>query len=181
MSVNLSLWRFSWNVARVRLRALALFFSIFCCWEPCSYHLHTLPLVFYSFRRLDYGVISKALVPKLCDNQMRLQTFGSDHCPMVVSLAMWWPRRPSMTLLWPFSDLPLLYEPSVFLPQLCSEPRVTFQCSLNKDSILFGKPGVFMFAWFIISSIKSIPLFLLFQQVLFFSKTVCSLSCNFVQ
>eukprot|EP00057_Strongylocentrotus_purpuratus_P023294 XP_011677768.1 PREDICTED: DNA-(apurinic or apyrimidinic site) lyase isoform X1 [Strongylocentrotus purpuratus] len=38
--------------------------------------------------RLDYGVISKALVPKLCDNQMRLQTFGSDHCPMVVSLAM---------------------------------------------------------------------------------------------
>nr|XP_054752611.1 exodeoxyribonuclease-like isoform X1 [Lytechinus pictus] len=38
--------------------------------------------------RLDYGVISKSLVPKLCDNQMRTQTFGSDHCPMVVYMAM---------------------------------------------------------------------------------------------
>lgn len=38
--------------------------------------------------RLDYAVISKALVPKLCDNAMRTQTFGSDHCPIVVYLAM---------------------------------------------------------------------------------------------
>ncbi|XP_022081711.1 uncharacterized protein LOC110974410 isoform X2 [Acanthaster planci] len=38
--------------------------------------------------RLDYFVISKRLVPKLCDTGMRTWIKGSDHCPIVLHMAM---------------------------------------------------------------------------------------------
>ena len=38
--------------------------------------------------RLDYFVISEALVDKLCDNQIRKKVMGSDHCPIVLYLAL---------------------------------------------------------------------------------------------
>ncbi|XP_064628461.1 DNA repair nuclease/redox regulator APEX1-like [Lineus longissimus] len=38
--------------------------------------------------RLDYFVISKRLVPNLCDSLIRSDVMGSDHCPIVCLLAM---------------------------------------------------------------------------------------------
>ena len=38
--------------------------------------------------RLDYFVISNNLVDKLCDNQIRSQVMGSDHCPIVLYIAL---------------------------------------------------------------------------------------------
>ncbi|XP_038078017.1 DNA-(apurinic or apyrimidinic site) endonuclease-like [Patiria miniata] len=38
--------------------------------------------------RLDYFVISKRLVPKLCDTGMRTWIMGSDHCPVALHMAM---------------------------------------------------------------------------------------------
>jgi len=53
---------------------------------------------FWSFRngnrgknigwRLDYFVTSKRLVNRICDNQIRDQVFGSDHCPCTLFLAL---------------------------------------------------------------------------------------------
>ena len=39
-------------------------------------------------RRLDYFVTSKRLVDQICDNQIRDQVFGSDHCPSTLFLAL---------------------------------------------------------------------------------------------
>ena len=39
--------------------------------------------------RLDYFVTSKRLVDQICDNQIRDQVFGSDHCPSTLFLALW--------------------------------------------------------------------------------------------
>lgn len=36
--------------------------------------------------RLDYFIISKRLLPALCDNVIRSQVFGSDHCPISMFL-----------------------------------------------------------------------------------------------
>ncbi|XP_046392016.1 DNA-(apurinic or apyrimidinic site) endonuclease [Ischnura elegans] len=36
--------------------------------------------------RLDYFVISKKLIPGLCESTMRSQVFGSDHCPITLFL-----------------------------------------------------------------------------------------------
>ncbi|XP_078458310.1 DNA repair nuclease/redox regulator APEX1 [Lampetra planeri] len=38
--------------------------------------------------RLDYFVLSEALLPKLCDNKVRSKVMGSDHCPITLLLAM---------------------------------------------------------------------------------------------
>lgn len=38
--------------------------------------------------RLDYFVISERLRPNLCDNIIRSQVFGSDHCPIVLTMHM---------------------------------------------------------------------------------------------
>jgi exonuclease III len=38
--------------------------------------------------RLDYFVTSKRLVDQICDNQIRDQVFGSDHCPSTLFLAL---------------------------------------------------------------------------------------------
>ena len=39
--------------------------------------------------RLDYFVVSKRLVtPSVCDNQIRDQVYGSDHCPSTLFLAI---------------------------------------------------------------------------------------------
>lgn len=36
--------------------------------------------------RLDYFVLSKRLLPNVCDNVIRNQVFGSDHCPVTLFL-----------------------------------------------------------------------------------------------
>ncbi|XP_075226588.1 exodeoxyribonuclease-like isoform X2 [Lycorma delicatula] len=36
--------------------------------------------------RLDYFVLSERLIPNVCDNVMRTEVFGSDHCPIVLFL-----------------------------------------------------------------------------------------------
>lgn len=41
-----------------------------------------------SLRRLDYFVISERLVKDLCDCVARTGVYGSDHCPLVLSMAM---------------------------------------------------------------------------------------------
>lgn len=38
--------------------------------------------------RLDYFVLSKALVPNLCESTMRSNVMGSDHCPIILELAI---------------------------------------------------------------------------------------------
>ncbi|XP_071801512.1 DNA repair nuclease APEX1-like [Asterias amurensis] len=38
--------------------------------------------------RLDYFVISKRLLPKLCDSDLRTWVPGSDHCPITLDMAM---------------------------------------------------------------------------------------------
>jgi len=38
--------------------------------------------------RLDYFVTSKRLIDQVCDNQIRDQCFGSDHCPSTLFLAL---------------------------------------------------------------------------------------------
>jgi len=38
--------------------------------------------------RLDYSVISKKLLPNLCDSIIRSHVRGSDHCPIVINLHM---------------------------------------------------------------------------------------------
>lgn len=38
--------------------------------------------------RLDYFVLSKALLENLCDNKIRSKVMGSDHCPITLLLAM---------------------------------------------------------------------------------------------
>jgi len=38
--------------------------------------------------RLDYFITSKRLVDQICDNQIRDQVFGSDHCPSTLFLAL---------------------------------------------------------------------------------------------
>ena len=39
-------------------------------------------------RRLDYFVLSERLLPNLCDNIIRKEVYGSDHCPLVLLMAM---------------------------------------------------------------------------------------------
>ncbi|XP_020622304.1 DNA-(apurinic or apyrimidinic site) lyase-like, partial [Orbicella faveolata] len=38
--------------------------------------------------RLDYFVVSERLVPKMCDSLIRQRAKGSDHCPVVLLLAL---------------------------------------------------------------------------------------------
>ena len=38
--------------------------------------------------RLDYFLISDKLLDKLCDNQIRSEVMGSDHCPIVLFIAL---------------------------------------------------------------------------------------------
>ncbi|XP_030043182.1 DNA repair nuclease/redox regulator APEX1 [Microcaecilia unicolor] len=38
--------------------------------------------------RLDYFLLSEALLPKLCDNKIRSKAMGSDHCPITLYMAM---------------------------------------------------------------------------------------------
>ncbi|XP_038637774.1 DNA-(apurinic or apyrimidinic site) endonuclease [Scyliorhinus canicula] len=38
--------------------------------------------------RLDYFVLSKALLPHLCDSKIRCKALGSDHCPITLLMAM---------------------------------------------------------------------------------------------
>ena len=38
--------------------------------------------------RLDYFVTSKKIVDKICDNVIRDQCFGSDHCPSTLFIAV---------------------------------------------------------------------------------------------
>ncbi|XP_041037340.1 DNA-(apurinic or apyrimidinic site) endonuclease [Carcharodon carcharias] len=38
--------------------------------------------------RLDYFVLSKALLPHLCDSKIRSKAMGSDHCPITLLMAM---------------------------------------------------------------------------------------------
>ena len=39
-------------------------------------------------RRLDYFVLSERLLPNLCDSIIRKEVYGSDHCPLVLLMAM---------------------------------------------------------------------------------------------
>ncbi|XP_077292592.1 recombination repair protein 1 isoform X2 [Arctopsyche grandis] len=36
--------------------------------------------------RLDYGIVSERLMPSVCDNIIRSDVFGSDHCPITLFL-----------------------------------------------------------------------------------------------
>jgi len=45
-------------------------------------------VVFACSRRLDYFVVSERLVPKMCDSLIRQRAKGSDHCPVVLLLAL---------------------------------------------------------------------------------------------
>lgn len=38
-------------------------------------------------RRLDYFVVSERLMKDVCDCVIRKSVYGSDHCPLVISLA----------------------------------------------------------------------------------------------
>lgn len=38
-------------------------------------------------RRLDYFVVSERLVKDVCDCVIRNEVYGSDHCPLVLSIA----------------------------------------------------------------------------------------------
>ena len=38
--------------------------------------------------RLDYFVTSQRIVDKICDNQIRDQVYGSDHCPSTLFLGL---------------------------------------------------------------------------------------------
>lgn len=42
----------------------------------------------YFRRRLDYFVISERLMDSVCDNVMRTEIYGSDHCPIVLYLSI---------------------------------------------------------------------------------------------
>lgn len=43
--------------------------------------------MFHFFRRLDYFVVSERLVKDVCDCVIRNEVYGSDHCPLVLSIA----------------------------------------------------------------------------------------------
>lgn len=65
--------------------------------------------------RLDYFVISERLRPNLCDNVMRSEVLGSDHCPVVLTMHMWticgdnrkerYSNHVGGMLLWAFSEV----------------------------------------------------------------------------
>lgn len=40
-----------------------------------------------SCRRLDYFVVSERLIKDVCDCVIRNEVYGSDHCPLVLSIA----------------------------------------------------------------------------------------------
>ena len=56
---------------------------------PSSIHnyctLHNVHVLCY--RRLDYFVVSERLVKDVCDCVIRNEVYGSDHCPLVLSIA----------------------------------------------------------------------------------------------
>jgi hypothetical protein len=43
----------------------------------------------FIFRRLDYFILSQKLIPNLCDNIIRSQVYGSDHCPITLLINIW--------------------------------------------------------------------------------------------
>lgn len=43
--------------------------------------------VLLCYRRLDYFVVSERLVKDVCDCVIRNEVYGSDHCPLVLSIA----------------------------------------------------------------------------------------------
>ena len=45
-------------------------------------------MITFHCRRLDYFVVSERLVPKLSDSLIRQRVKGSDHCPVVLLLAL---------------------------------------------------------------------------------------------
>lgn len=47
------------------------------------------------YRRLDYFVVSERFLKNVCDCVIRKEVFGSDHCPLVLSLANPVPPQPS--------------------------------------------------------------------------------------
>ena len=52
--------------------------------RKCSVSLYVSPVC----RRLDYFVLSERLLPHLCGNIIRKEVYGSDHCPLVLLMAM---------------------------------------------------------------------------------------------
>ena len=44
-------------------------------------------MFFLTFRRLDYFVLSERIKKDLCDNVIRKNVMGSDHCPIVLYMA----------------------------------------------------------------------------------------------
>ena len=56
--------------------------------KACVTYLRTFSDNSPSLRRLDYFVISERLVKDLCDCVARTGIYGSDHCPLVLSMAM---------------------------------------------------------------------------------------------
>lgn len=42
--------------------------------------------VIFLFRRLDYFIVSDRIMDRVCDNQIRHQVYGSDHCPLTIFL-----------------------------------------------------------------------------------------------
>lgn len=42
--------------------------------------------LFLFFRRLDYFIVSENLMKKICDNVIRNEVAGSDHCPITLFL-----------------------------------------------------------------------------------------------
>ena len=50
--------------------------------------LFQIEMILFHYRRLDYFVVSERLVPKLSDSLIRQRVKGSDHCPVVLLLAL---------------------------------------------------------------------------------------------
>lgn len=44
-------------------------------------------IIILHYRRLDYFVVSERLVKDVCDCVIRNEVYGSDHCPLVLSIA----------------------------------------------------------------------------------------------
>lgn len=53
--------------------------------EKLSTDLSLLP---FHLRRLDYFVLSERLMKDVCNCVVRSEVVGSDHCPLVLSMAM---------------------------------------------------------------------------------------------
>ena len=91
------------------------------CFEFILYDI----FVEFFYRRLDYFITSERFFPSVCDNVIRSEVYGSDHCPITLFAHMEWYSNcisnQEKCNLWPPQIVPsiITQHSSYFRSQLC--------------------------------------------------------------